>query len=312
MRKLGAVVLAILVLGGLGYYIALLQMSDVDESLYSIDLDKVRTLSTSIEGPLPVKINAEAPIGIEFRGAIVLTGWQWAPHALPIYAYQVVYPDGHLMIDAAMTEEQAVSGTSDASAASGASGASFFDKDAHARLSSALSRAEQIVFTHEHYDHVGGVVGHPDAIALLDRVRLTELQLAYPEKWGHVRYPDGALDDYEPLSYDKMLAIAPGVVLIEAAGHTPGSQLVYVRRNDGQEYLFIGDVAWAYAGIDQVRTRPNATSFVLGEDRSRTHAQLAELKEIEVKNPELAIIVGHDGRRTGSQIASGLLGDQFE
>ena len=84
MKKLGAVVLAILVLGGLGYYIALLQMSDVDESLYSIDLDKVRTLSTSIEGPLPSKVNTEAPVGIEFPGAAVITGRRINCQSMPI------------------------------------------------------------------------------------------------------------------------------------------------------------------------------------------------------------------------------------
>lgn len=303
MKKLGAVVLAIFVLGGLGYYIALLQMSDVDESLYSINLDKVRTLSSSIEGPLPTRVNTEAPVGIEFPGAAVITGWSWAPHQLPIYAYQVVYADGHVMIDAAMSKDQAAIG----------GGAAFFDDDSYARLMSALSSANQIVFTHEHYDHVGGAVAHPDAIALLDRVRLTDLQLAYPEKWGDVHYPDGALEDYEPLSYDGMMALAPGIVLIEAAGHTPGSQIVYVRRNDGQEYFFIGDVAWNYAGIDQVRTRPNLVSYgFLGEDRARTHAQVAELKQLEAANPEIAIIVGHDAPRTASQIAAGVLGDQFE
>ncbi len=304
MKKLGAVVLAILVLSGLGYYIALLQMSDVDETLYGINLEKVRDLATSIDGPLPTKINAEAPVGIEFPGAAVITGWPWAPHKLPIYAYQVVYPDGHIMIDAAMSEEQAALG----------GGASFFDEASYARLMTALSSAKQIVFTHEHYDHVGGAVAHPDAVALLEnQIILTDLQLAHPENWMGVEYPAEALVDYEALSYDGMVAIAPGVVLIEAAGHTAGSQIVYVRRADGQEYFFIGDVAWTYAGIDQVRTRPNLVSYgFLGEDRARTHAQVAELKELEAANPSLAIIVGHDEPRTGSQIASGILGGQFE
>jgi glyoxylase-like metal-dependent hydrolase (beta-lactamase superfamily II) len=303
MKKLGAVVLATLVLGGLGYYIAILQMGDVDETLYSIDMDEVRALATSIDGPLPTKINAEAPIGIEFPGAAVITGWSWSPHKLPIYAYQVVYPDGHIMIDAAMNEAQAAAG----------GGASFFDEASYARLMSALSGARQIVFTHEHYDHIGGAIAHPDAIALLERVRMTDLQVANSKNGLGVEYPEGALDGYEALSYDGMLAIAPGVVLIEAAGHTPGSQIIYVRRADGQEYFFIGDVAWTYAGIDQVRTRPNLVSRgILGEDRARTHAQVAELKEIEQANPALAIIVGHDASRTGDQIANGLLGNQFE
>jgi len=303
MRKFGAVLFAVLILTGFAYYLLILQMSDPDRSLYSIDLDRARELATSIEGALPTQINAEAPIGIEFPGAAVITGESWSPFKLPIYAYQVVFPDGHMMIDAAMNEDQAALG----------GGASFFDKDSYARLQAALGSAKQIVFTHEHYDHVGGAVAHVDAIALLDRVRLTDMQLAYPENWMGVEYPEAALDGYEPLSYDGMHAIAPGVVLIEAAGHTPGSQIIYVRLQSGQEYFFIGDVAWHYAGINLVRPRPNLVSrMFLGEDRARTHAQVAELKALEEANPDLAIIVGHDGGRTETQITNGLLGNQFQ
>jgi len=148
---------------------------------------------------------------------------------------------------------------------------------------------------------------------MFDQLRLTELHLAYPENGGVGHFSEVALAHYDPFSYGGLMALAPGIVLNVAAGHTPGSQIVYVRRNDGQEYFFIGDVAWNYAGIDQVRTRPNLVSYgFLGEDRARTHAQVAELKQLEAANPEIAIIVGHDARRTGSQIAAGVLGDQFE
>jgi hypothetical protein len=86
-----------------------------------------------------------------------------------------------------------------------------------------------------------------------------------------------------------------------------------VRLANGQEYLFIGDVAWNYAGIERVLPRPNLVSWMfLGEDRDRTHAQVAELKDLAAANPNLAIIVGHDGPRTRTQIAAGLLGDRLQ
>lgn len=303
MRKFGAVVLAVLVLAGFAYYMLILQMSDPDRSLYSVDLDEVRTLAGSVEGPLPVRINTEAPTQVEFPAAAVVTGWNWSAHAMPIYAYQVMYPNGHVMIDSAMSQEQV-----DANGA----GAPF-DAESYARMETALGSAQQIVFTHEHFDHVGGAIAHPRSKELLAQVRLTERQVSDFEYWGGITYPEGALDGYEPLAYDRLHALAPGIVLIEAAGHTPGSQIIYVRLQNGQEYFFIGDVAWHYAGIDLVRPRPNLVSrMFLGEDRARTHAQVAELKALEEANPDLAIIVGHDGDRTETQITNGLLHNRFQ
>lgn len=301
MKKFGAVLLAVTVLAGVAYYILILQVSSLDQSLYSIDIEQVRELATDTEGALPIAVNAEAPAQVVFPAAAVVTGWNWSAHTLPIYAYQVVFPRGHVMIDSAMSAEQA-----------SAMGDAPFDSASYDRLVSALSNARQVVFTHEHPDHIGGAVAHPQALEILDNVRLTERQLSDLDVWGGATYPEGALDGYEPLSYDRMHALAPGIVLIEAVGHTPGSQIIYVQLQSGQEYLFIGDVAWNYAGINLVRPRPNLVSrMFLGEDRPRTHAQVAELKALAEANAGLAIIVGHDGPRTMSQIEAGLLGSRF-
>jgi len=304
MKKLGAVLLALLVVAGAAYYILFLQLSDPDRALYSIDLDEARTLAGSLEGDLPTAINTEAPVTLEFPEAAVITGGSWDANPMVIYVYQIIFPNGHVMIDAAMSHEQA----------RGMGGEDIpFDDEVQARLQAALTSADQIVFTHEHPDHIGGVIAHADAVGLLDRVRLTERQLAEREAWGGMAYPDGALDGYEALVYDRAHALAPGVVLIEAAGHTPGSQIIYVRLANEQEYLFVGDVAWNYAGIERVLPRPNLVSWMfLGEDRARTHAQVAELNDIATVNPDLAIIVGHDGPITRAQIAAGLLGNRLQ
>jgi len=186
-----------------------------------------------------------------------------------------------------------------------------FDDGVQARLQAALASADLIVFTHEHSDHIDGVLTHADFANIRSRTRITTAQLSQADYWAD--YPPELLEGYEPLTYDGMHAFAPGIVLIEAAGHTPGSQIVYVHLANGQEYFFIGDVAWNYEGIERVIPRPNAVDWLfLGEDRPRTHAQVAELKDIAAANPGLAIIVGHDGPRARTQIAAGLLGDRFQ
>lgn len=304
MKKFAAILVALAAILGAAYYVLFLHMGGTDRNLYAINLEEIRRLATSQPGDMPTAINAEAPVVFDFPGAAVVTGWAWAANPMVIYAYQVEYPDGHIMIDTSLSKEQAVVMAGDDV---------LYDEDVYNRLMSALTAARQIVFTHEHGDHLGGAVSHPDALTLLDRVRFTERQLSDLSKWGGVAYPEGALDEYEPLVYDTLHALAPGIVLIETAGHTPGSQIIYVQRADGQEYFFVGDVAWNYANIDLVRPRPNAVSLgFLGEDRPRTQSQLAALKELAEANPKIAVVVGHDGPRTRAQILAGLLGDRID
>jgi len=50
--------------------------------------------------------------------------------------------------------------------------------------------------------------------------------------------------------YESHLPVAPGVVLIKAAGQQPGHQMVYCASSRG-EHLFIGDVAWTLANVTQ-------------------------------------------------------------
>ena len=47
---------------------------------------------------------------------------------------------------------------------------------------------------------------------------------------------------FRTIDYDRLYAVAPGVVLVSAPGHSPGSQLVYVRLADYREVLLVGDL----------------------------------------------------------------------
>ena len=55
------------------------------------------------------------------------------------------------------------------------------------------------------------------------------------------------------VDYEKYLPVAPGIVLIKAAGHTPGSQMVYIALESGRELLLIGDTTWHMDGVRQMR-----------------------------------------------------------
>jgi glyoxylase-like metal-dependent hydrolase (beta-lactamase superfamily II) len=116
----------------------------------------------------------------------------------------------------------------------------------------------------------------------------------------------------EPLPDRPVLGLAPGVVLVKAPGHTPGSQLVYVRLQDEREYLFIGDVAWHLDQITKLHYRPKlVTDWFLGDDRRAEHSQFRAIHELMRTNPQLLVVVSHDPDERKRFLAYGALIDGF-
>lgn len=102
-------------------------------------------------------------------------------------------------------------------------------------------------------------------------------------------------------------------MLVPAAGHTPGSQLVYVRLADGTELLLLGDVAWHMDQLRQLHYRPRlVTDWFLGEDRGAVMAQWRTLHGWITAHPEVHLVVSHDADQRRELIASGILQDGLE
>jgi glyoxylase-like metal-dependent hydrolase (beta-lactamase superfamily II) len=112
---------------------------------------------------------------------------------------------------------------------------------------------------------------------------------------------------YVTVDYEDVLPIAPGVVLIKAAGHTPGSQMILVRLSTGAEVLLIGDISWSMAGVEQRRQKPEAVSTAIGEDRSAIQQQLDWLHEVMTAHG-VAVVNSHDGEWLNSLVEKGIVG----
>jgi glyoxylase-like metal-dependent hydrolase (beta-lactamase superfamily II) len=175
---------------------------------------------------------------------------------------------------------------------------------------SALKFASIIVVTHEHADHIGGLLSSPWLELELARTKLNAEQLANLDRYNPSYRKEG-FATYKPITYGKYLALAPGVVLIRAPGHTPGSQMVYVKLANGQEYLFTGDVAWTLRNIDLVRGRPRATAMFLSEDRDAVMSELAALSALKTAEPHIHIVPGHDLDAVTALEKQGLLKAKF-
>jgi glyoxylase-like metal-dependent hydrolase (beta-lactamase superfamily II) len=227
--------------------------------------------------------------------AIVSAGMPWDPAAFEVYSYQIVFPTHAVVADAGMSLEQAASmGPTDG-----------YDAAAFARVQQAMATASAVVVTHEHYDHMGGAfVGPPPP----KNLRLTPAQrdsdvIFRPEIPEDQRAGIALLPD-EPYQ-----ALAPGVVLIKARGHTPGSLWVYVARADGAEVILTGDTAWLALNIEREQGPPRFAAMLMGGDRTELTCQLHTLKTLP---PEVAVMPGHDPERMRALTAKGVFAPGFK
>ena len=293
-RKL-RIALAVLVLAVPAYWWLLVE-SGTPTGVFDLDVTELRRLADSLPGEKPETIRVEEMEQVEFPKVAVVAGAGWTFVKLPVFAYQLGYADRTVMVDTSLDPAVVKNPTPT-------------QTETFARISAALEKASLIVVTHEHFDHVGGLFTHPRRDQLA--ARLTDEQLADPSKYDPLVLPAGAFKDRVPFSYQRAVAIAPGVVLWKARGHTPGSQMVFVKRKDGEEFLLLGDVSWHSANYEQVRERARLVTLIMGEDRSEVLRQLAAVNALVAAEPKLHVIPGHDGPAMKKLLDAGLLISHF-
>jgi len=261
-------------------------------------LQAARALSHAVPGPLPVAVGYFSAQNDSFPIADAIAG---APHrSVPFVTpvFQIRYSRGWIMVDAAMD-----------SATAAGNGGGPFDDVRYARIEAALRGAGLIVITHEHYDHVGTVSRSAIAAQLAPKTMLTRAQVATMLTTQGAPAPllDSAMARrYLVVDYDRVLPIAPGVVLIRTPGHTPGAQMVLVTLATGKQLMLAGDVAWLKAGVDGERQKPDSTIRMMHEDRTAIAQQLAWLKHI-VEPAGVVIVISHDGTELDRLAQRGLL-----
>jgi glyoxylase-like metal-dependent hydrolase (beta-lactamase superfamily II) len=159
---------------------------------------------------------------------------------------------------------------------------------------------------------VAGVIRTPAREIIAQKTLLTRAQvqtlIEHPNN-PVLRLDASWSDRYCVVDYALLYPLAAGVVLIKAPGHTPGSQMVYVRRASGKEILLIGDIAWAMAGVEQRRQKPETVSKELGEDRTAIQQQIEWLHNVMAK---VSLINSHDDDSIAALIREGVLKEGFD
>lgn len=304
--RVAAIAVLVLAIGGFVAFRYLTARESIpEESSYALDLGEIRRLAAVPSGEKPVRINFEKVADASLPKGAVFAGESLAePHPIVHGAFQVVFGDGSYgVIDSAFDEAMLKEMASDAP----------FDAAGFAAVQKALGGARWIVLTHEHGDHIGGVAVYPEPDALVGRLLLSREQLTSDDWLDHAKFSESLRTKLRPIVYDKYHAIAPGVVLVKAAGHSPGTQIIYVMLADGREFLFLGDVAWNSRMITELWYRPRlVTQLFLGEDRSAVMGQIRRLHSLRASEPAVEQVVSHDAEQNRRLTDSGALGARFE
>jgi glyoxylase-like metal-dependent hydrolase (beta-lactamase superfamily II) len=265
-------------------------------------LQRIRTAAGAIPGERAESISFVKVAESHRTYAAVIEDGSDEPFVSARTAFQVAFPDGTVMLDSGMDEE--------VHRYYGFGREEPYWQDVNDAVQAALREAQLILITHEHGDHVAGVLRTqyrdelaPKTILTKDQVRTLNLAPQLPQ----IRLTPAQARDYIVVDYEDVLPVAPGIVLIKSPGHTHGHQMIYVQLDNGREYLFIGDIGWSLDNITELKLRPAATITRVGEDPQALMYQMTWIKRV-MDEEGLVVVPAHDDVLLARYVADGLLG----
>jgi glyoxylase-like metal-dependent hydrolase (beta-lactamase superfamily II) len=269
--------------------------------VFHADIAEIRRLAGVMPGARPVAVNGVRVAASIRPRRFVIAGGDDTPVTMPRTAFQVVYPDGTVMIDSGLDKF-----THD----------SFSDPDKPEpyfaaefdRLRRALDAARMIVLTHFHADHVAGVLCAANCPALAAKTVVTAqtagLMVDQPHR-PHLKITPDQAAGFIVIDYPRYCPVAPGMVLIRSPGHSPDSQMVYIALQSGREILHSVDSAWISDNYLQLKGK--AAPWVK-EDVPAVLAQLRWLHDLQRSEPGITILVTHDDTLFSHLSATGVIG----
>ena len=273
-------------------------------SSWTANIDDIRRAAALIPGRHPVRINflkfAESRRTKNFS----VKDAPATPSVQARTAFQVMYPDSHVMVDAGMDLQ--------VHRFFGRGVEEPYDAAAAAQVERAVRGARLIVVTHEHGDHVAGVIRGGSAAELARKTILTRAQievLRTKPQMPEIQLSDEQAKRFLTVDYEQYLPFAPGMVFVKAAGHTPGSQMVYVVLDSGREYLLVGDATWHMDGVRQMKGKDAPW---ITEDQNAVLDQLRWLNQLSRTDPRLVVVASHDEEQHADLVKQGLLSNRLD
>jgi glyoxylase-like metal-dependent hydrolase (beta-lactamase superfamily II) len=270
---------------------------------FSPDLGVIRAMSTVLPGALPLAVNGVRVAASIRPRKFVIEGGDDTAVPMPRTAFQIVYSDCSVMIDSGLDKATHDSFSPDKPEP--------YFAEQFAKLQHALAKARLIVLTHHHADHVAGVLCAPNFFELAGKTIITmdvaDCMMNTPHR-PHLKLAPQALERFIVLDYPQYYPVAPGVVLIRSPGHSPDSQMVFIRLQSGREILHSVDSAWIMDNIAEVKGK--AAPWVK-EDVPAVMAQLRWLKTVAESEKNITILVTHDDELFERLTRDGTIGGEL-
>jgi glyoxylase-like metal-dependent hydrolase (beta-lactamase superfamily II) len=191
------------------------------------------------------------------------------------------------------------------------------EKSVSEALGEARARVAGIGFTHMHVDHTGGLKSLCEDWRLEAAAsnpiptfqgRYQMMEVNHTTRSAKVQLENASCIQRQPLvGGDSIQAIPefPGLFVIAAAGHTPGSQVFVVQLrkragaseeepDDVETWVVTGDVVNHVAGVELDIPKPRLYSLLLvPENEERLHRMRGFLKQLS-RQPNVQLLVSHD------------------
>jgi glyoxylase-like metal-dependent hydrolase (beta-lactamase superfamily II) len=230
------------------------------------------------------------------------------PYVMSHPAFVLEWADGRLLlIDAGMRREAALEFGGPLEALGGASPIEPRTSVADA-LGASAANVGGIVFTHLHTDHVEGVLGlctpaREQKLAAFTTVAQAE-RSNYTTRPGIALLEEATCVERRVLSEDRLRALPgfPGVAVLDAGGHTPGSQIVLARVR-GQDpdagerlYAFAGDTVNHIDGVRHDVPKPYLYRTLLVPESDDRLGELRRFLAGLERDGGWVVLVSHDQR----------------
>ena len=266
-----------------------------ERARFAIDLEALRA-AAGPEEALPEEARAERIASFEMPRMAAMAGGGTEPVTFGFFAWQLVYADGTTaVIDAVHSPEMHVANGYDPG---------DYDSAAWSHQENAVKNASIMACTHEHHDHLGGFTDSAHFASFGDRLKLSQPQREEPPMGG-VGRAIGGTPNLESGAEGSIHRIGPGLVAISTPGHTPGSQIIYVRLKGSRELLLIGDIVWQSFVLEQAGNRPRAVAWIAGEDGEAVGHQIRAILDVAKRDPALDVVVSHDVPAMEARFRSG-------